>query len=162
MRALKSLQDLKHLGKLEEFVTGTKRLFEVKSVGLLHINPFIELAPLLESPRKLFNLFEDFASLASFRKQALPDVAEVIGKVARASGEGPRLAGEFTDDLAELAGRAKLRDKIDKTKRLADWSEAQKALDDAAETLKEKASKVYGLEAGYIRCSRGNVAFGAL
>ncbi len=146
LEALRSVRDLKQIDKLEEFVAGTKRLFDVKGVSLVHIDPFVKLAPLIESPRKLFSLVEDLASLGSFRKKALPDVAEVVGTVARSSADGPRLAGELTDDLAALAEKAKVRDKIDKSLKLADWTEAQKALDDAGDALKAKIAKIPGAD----------------
>ncbi len=81
------------------------------------------------------------------RRAARQDVYyEKTGERRIKALDGPRLAGELTDDLAALAEKAKVRDKIDKSLKLADWTEAQKALDDAGDALKAKIAKIPGAD----------------
>jgi hypothetical protein len=137
---VKEMTELKQLTRLDEMLTATERLLDAKGLHLKHIDPFVQLTPLFEQPGKLLKMVEDLASLTSFRKKALPDVADVVGKVARSGEEGPRLASEFADELTNLAAKAKARDAIGK----ATKNNAQDALDAAAAELKGKAAR-FGL-----------------
>jgi hypothetical protein len=144
---VRKLVDSTQLARLDELLTGATRLLEIKGLGLKYIDPFVQLAPLFEQPRKLLSMVEKLADLTNLRLHALPKVANVVDTIARSGPQGPRLASEFADDLSDLARKAKVRDGIDKAKNLAAWNRAQAAVVTAAESLRDKAKGFRGLKA---------------
>ncbi len=128
----------KELDRLDQMLTGVKTLFEIRGLDISHIDRFAKLAPLLDSPRKLFDMVGEVASLTSFRHKSLPQMADLIEKIAKSRGGGA-LAAEFGEELADVAKKTKLRDLIDKVKNPSGWAKAQSALEEVAERLKAKA-----------------------
>jgi hypothetical protein len=139
VETIRGMINPKELDRLDQMLTGVKALFETRGLDISNIDRFAKLAPLLESPRKLFDMVGEVASLTSFRHKRLPDMADLIEKIAKSRGGGA-LAEEFGEELTDLAKKTKLRDLVDKVKNPSGWGEAQKALEEAAESLKAKAS----------------------
>lgn len=135
----KNMASAGEVGRLTGFGEGFKGLLRIRGLSAAYIDPFVDLSRTLRDPRQLFGLMGDLATLTSFRHKMLPEVADLLGKVSRHGDEGVDLAQQFSDELTDLAAKVRARDGIKKANDPDGWLNAQKAVEDAATALKQRA-----------------------